>query len=304
MTTPKYTALVDKLRDWSNRPENATISDTVLGDCLSYAADECYRTLRIPPLEQSVTYTVSAEDNEGESSMGLPYGNAWTVIPVPEDLTEFVYIRTLAGQAGSTPYAQYPSNASIVFNEVADARTFLDIHSERYSLYNFMWKGNKIYIHPQLGIGQQLEIHYYRRLPALDAAYAVIPVNYIIGLSDALQPYLSLTGVITDTPLYFSTSLGVTQAFATLAEAQAYDPTVTTKYYIGLEAPNWLKDENERLLVFGSLAHLGAYLFDDKMEQRYKGKFEELMFSINKEEKFRRARGGNVQMNFNSRGMF
>jgi len=304
MTSNTFNKLVAKVRAWSGKQEFNSIPDEVVSSCLSYAADECYRTLRIPPLEQSVTYTVSTADNEGEASLGLPYGNAWTVIPVPEDLIEFVYIRTLAGQAGATPYAQYPSNTSIVFNEVADARTFLDTHSEKYSLYNFMWKGNKIYIHPQLGIDQQLEIHYYRRLPALDAAYSVVPVNYVIGLSDELQPYLTLSDAILGTPLYFSTLSGVMMVFASESEALFYSPVVTTKYYTGLESPNWLKDENERLLMFGALAHLGAYLFDDKMEQRYRGKFEELMLSINREEKFRRARGGNVQMNFNSSGMF
>jgi len=36
------------------------------------------------------------------------------------------------------------------------------------------------------------------------------------------------------------------------------------------------------------------------MEQRYTSRFIADIASLNKEEKFRRASGGNVQMNFNS----
>jgi hypothetical protein len=303
MATPRYDALVDKVRDWSNKPEVNTIPDSVIQDCLGYSADECYRTLRIPPLEATITYTVESTDNVGDGSAGLPYGNAYTCFDIPEDLIQFTYVRTLAQDNIGTSYSTYPSNVSKVFNEVTDSRTFFDLYSEKYSVYNWMWKDGKVFIHPQLAVGAQVEISYYRRLPALNATYSVIPVNYVIGLSDAAQPYLTLTGVNTDIPLYFSTANSIMRCFATLAEAQAYNPTVTTKYYVGQEVPNWLRDENERLLIWGALYNLGSYLFDEKMEQRYEKKFAENVFSLNKEEKWRRASGGNVQVNFNTNGL-
>jgi hypothetical protein len=303
MATPRYDALVDKVRDWSNKPEVNTIPDSVIEDCLSYSADECYRVLRIPPLETTIKYVVESFDNVGDGSAGLPYGNAYTSFDIPEDLIQFIFIRTLAQDNIGTSYSTYPSNVSKVFNEITDSRTFFDLYSEKYSVYNWMWKDGKIFIHPQLAVGAELEISYYRRLPALNATYSVIPVNYVIGLSDATQPYLTLTGVNTDTPLYFSTSAGVMKCFATFAEAQAYNPTVTTKYYTGKEVSNWLRDENERLLIWGALYNLGSYLFDEKMEQRYEKKFSENVFSLNKEEKWRRASGGNVQVNFNTNGL-
>jgi hypothetical protein len=166
-----------------------------------------------------------------------------------------------------------------------------------------MWKDGKLFIHPQLAVGAIVEISYYRRLPALDATYSVTPINYLIGLSDANQPFLTLTGVNTDTALYFSTLASVTRCFATSAEATAYATPVTTKYYIGKEVSNWLRDENERLLIWGALYNLGSYLFDEKMELRYEKKFSENVFSLNKEEKWRRASGGNVQVNFNTQGL-
>ena len=83
MATPRFDALVAKVRDWSNKPEVNTIPDSVIQSCLSYAADESYRLLRIPPLEETVIYTITSQDNVGENSMGLPYGNAYTSFPIP-----------------------------------------------------------------------------------------------------------------------------------------------------------------------------------------------------------------------------
>lgn len=302
MATPKYDALVAKVRDWSNKPEVNTISDSVIQDCLGYAADESYRLLRIPPLEETLTYTVEAADNSGENSLGLPFGNAYTSFTIPEDLTEFIYIRTLAQENAGTSYSTFPSNVSKVFNEVTDKRTFFDLYGEKYSVYNWMWKDDKIFIHPQLAVGATVEIHYYKRLPALNAVYNVLPINYLIGIDDSLQPYLTLveTG---GTNLYFSTKDGVTKCFATLAEATAYNTPVTTKMYVGNEVTNWLRDQNERMLLWGALYNLGAYLFDDKMEARYQAKFMDNINTINREEKFRRAKGGNVQINFNTNGL-
>jgi hypothetical protein len=308
MPTPKFDAIVNKTRDYINKPDAATVPDSIIKDSLKYAADECYRLLRIPPLEYTVTYTVTAEDNSGENSLGLPYGNAYTSFVIPNNLITFNYIRTLAESNAETPYSTFPSNISKVFNEITDKRTFFDAYSEKYSVYNWMWSDNKIFIHPQLAVGATIEINYYRRLPDLDALFAVIPVNYLTGLSDANQPYLSLTGVITDTPLYFAGTGVNLRVFVTLAEATAYGltqpiTTVTTKYYIGKEVPNWLRDENERLLIWGAVYNMGGYLFDDKMEARYGKKFMDVVESLNKEEKWRRASGGNVQMNFNGGGL-
>jgi hypothetical protein len=248
-----------------------------------------------------VTYTVTTADNAGEGSVGQPYGNAFTNFLIPEDLTQFCYVRTIAGSAGAA-YDTYPPGVSKVFNEVTDKRTFMDVCAEKYSVYNFMWMDDKIFIHPQLAVDATLEINYYRRLPALDAVYSVIPENYTIGLADADQPYLVLDA--TGTSLWFATADGVSLAFAIEAEATAYDAgSVTTAVYKGIEVPNWLRDSNERLLMWGALQHLGAYLFDDKMEIRYATKFKEAIESINREEKWRRASGGNVRINFQTAGL-
>jgi hypothetical protein len=288
MATPLYDALVAKVRDWSNKPEVNTIPTSVIQDCLKYSADECYRLLRIPPLEETVIYTVSAGDNTGAQNDVLSY----TSFPIPEDLTQFIYLRTLESE----------TNESIVFDEITDKRTFFNQYAETYGSNYWMWQDGKLFVKSQLPVGTQLEIHYYKRLPSLNALYSVIPVNYIISLSDANQPYLTLV-VSGGTNLYFSTASSVTRCFSSYAEAEAYNPTVTTKMYTGNEVSNWLRDQNERLLIWGGLYNLGAYLVDDVMEKRYQAKFLDNIGSLNKEEKWRRSLGGNVQMNFNTGGL-
>jgi hypothetical protein len=294
MATPLFDALVTKVRDYSNKPEANTIPNSVIKDCLKYSADECYRLLRIPPLEVTTTYTITSSDNS-DTTAGSP--GAYSSIYVPDDLTQFIYVRTMPTTNGSVPYQPFPANTSIVFHEVTDSRTFFDPTAEKYSVYNFMWKGNKAYFHPQLAEGTVLEICYYRRLPALNATYDVVSYNYLQGLADNLQPYLAV-GTGTDTPLYFAGGI----PYDTYTEAASHG-TVTTSYWTGKEVDNWLRDQNERVLMEGSLMYLGGYLFDKDMESRYSTRFNASIQSLNTEERKRRSSGGNIQMNINGGGL-
>jgi hypothetical protein len=287
MATPLFDALVNKVRDWSNKKELATIPDSVLQDCLKYSADDCYRLLRIPPLEYTAEYTITASD--------LPASDPRiTTMSIPSDLSEFIYIRTLNTQE------------PIMYNQIADSRTLLDAYAEKYSMYSWAWKGNLITLTPRLKVGDKVEIHYFRRLSPLDAVYSVVPENYISGFSNATQPFLSIKvgGII----LWIVTVGSAKTAFVTEPEADAFiviNPTgvKTSEYFEGKEAPNWLRDGNERLLLWGALAHAGAYLFDDTMETRYRSKVSEHITQMNSEEKMRRARGGNVQINISGGGL-
>jgi hypothetical protein len=282
--TPLFDALVNKVRDWSNKREVNTLPDSVIQDCLKYSADDCYKLLRIPPFETTVTYTVDASNN-------LTSGD-YTEIEIPANLSEFIYLREVSDQTFDSP----------VFNQVTDARTFLDPYARKYSAYNWMWLDNKIKISPQMDPGATIEIAYYRRLPDLFATYIVIPVNYIISIPDADQPYLKL---VTEggTNLYFSTKDGITRVFSTFEEASEYNVFVTTKMYVGREAPNWLRDSNERLLIWGALKYVALYIVDEAMEAKYEKAFLSTIDMLNREEKFRRAKGGNVQMNVNTNNL-
>ena len=74
-------------------------------------------------------------------------------------------------------------------------------------------------------------------------------------------------------------------------------------YYTGNEIQHWLRDENERIVLFGALAEAFAYLQEEDMHQKYKQMFTEQIALINGEEKMRVARGGNLSVSFNGNGL-
>lgn len=287
MSTPLYDALVAKVRDWSNRPESATIPSGIIEDCLRYGVDDLYQNLRIPPLEFSRTYSVGASDNNAN--------DRYTVIPIPSDMAQFVMLRPMDQSGGrDSPY---------VFNQVTDVRSFLDPWQEHYSGARYMWRENEIWITPQQEVGVQLEIYYYRRLPALNATFTVSANNWLDGAVLASQPFLEAS-VSSGQYLWIVDSI---YAFNTEPEADAWialnGGTKAQVQLLGKEAPNWMRDSNERLLIWAALKHIGAYLDDDKMEKRYEKKVGDEVARLNNEEVMRRAKGGNVQMNVNTGGL-
>jgi len=289
-----YTELVNKVRDWANRDEQV-ISDTVIQDCLKYAADKAYRSLRIPPLENVATYdkaTLEAATTTANSN-----NLSITEIKLPFDLIEFIQIREL-DTAGTT---------TRVFNEKLDIRTFNDGNAEKYTGFNY-WarQQNVIYLSPGFGNGvgnspNSIELYYYRRLPALNAVYSVTVLNYNAGF---LTTTGAGAGVANSKQLYFNSATGST-AYSSNADAVAADPagTITNAYYIGNPVPNWLRDDNERVLLMGALAEVFAYVQEDDQARKYLELFKSEIVELNDENAKRNASGGNLQVNFNGRGL-
>ena len=78
-------------------------------------------------------------------------------------------------------------------------------------------------------------------------------------------------------------------------------------YYYGRQTmvdnedePNWLRDENERVLLFGGLMEAFAYLGEDDMQAKYLQMFEEEITELNREEAMRRVSGGNTTIQYTS----
>lgn len=290
-----YTELVTLVRNWSNRDEEV-VSDAIIKDCLKYAADKAYRTLRVPPLENVATYEKTLLEAATTTTNGLVPSK--TEILLPYDLIEFIQIKEVdsAGQA------------TRVFNEKVDIRTFNDPTAEKYSGNNyFARQRNLLFLTP--GFGQNssgntanaIELYYYRRLPALNALYSVTVLNYNAG-------FLTTTGAGANVEysalLYFNSNTGTT-AYATQSDAQAANTggTVTSTYYIGTLVPNWLRDENERILLMGALAEIFSFTQDDAQAAKYGKMFYTEIQELNDEDGKRNASGGNLQINFNGRGL-
>jgi len=286
-----YTELTTLVRNWCNRDEEV-VSDAIIKDCLRYAADKAYRTLRVPPLENVAVYEKSLlESATAQNQLGL----TTTELQLPFDLIEFIQIKELDSD-----------NKTIrVFNEKLDIRTFNDVNAEKYSNMNY-WarQRNLVFLSPGFnnrGQANSIELLYYRRLPALNALYAVTVLNYNAGF---LTTSGAGAGIENSALLYFNSNTSTT-AYATQADAQAADPagTVTSAYYIGTLVPNWLRDQNERVLLFGALAEIFAFTQEDDQAQKYGQMFYSEIKELNDEDGKRNASGGNVQINFNGRGL-
>lgn len=290
-----YTELVALVRNWSNKDEEV-VSDAIIKDCLKYAADKAYRTLRVPPLENVATYEKTLLDSA--TTQGNNLIPSKTEIILPYDLIEFIQIKELDSSGQPTR----------VFNEKVDIRTFNDPTAEKYSNNNyFARQRNLLFLTPGFGLGRtgntanSIELYYYRRLPALNALYAVTVLNYNAGF---LTTVGAGSGVENSALLYFNSNTGST-AYATQADAQAASAggTVTSTYYIGTLVPNWLRDQNERVLLMGALAEIFSYTQDDAQAAKYGKMFYNEIAELNDEDGKRNASGGNLQINFNGRGL-
>ena len=286
-----YTQLTTLVRNWCNRDEEV-VSDAIIQDCLKYAADKAYRTLRVPPLENVAVYESSLLTTATSTSQN---GLTVTELQLPFDLIEFIQIKEL-DSAGKTLR---------VFNEKLDIRTFNDVNAEKYSNMNY-WsrQRNVLLLTPgfnSTGQANSIEMLYYRRLPALNALYAVTVLNYNAGFLTTSGAGSSVEG---SALLYFNSATGTT-AYATQADAQAADTggTVTSAYYIGTLVPNWLRDQNERVLLMGALAEIFSFTQEDDQAQKYGAMYLKEIQELNDEDGKRNASGGNLQVNFNGRGL-
>ena len=313
-----YNELINLVRNWSNR-DKEVIKDAIIGDCLNYAADKAYRTLRVPPLEQIVTYSSSElTDNTSSANNGT---TSITKLEIPSNLIEFIQIRSLDSDERTVR----------VFNEKADIRTFYDQFAEKYSNIAY-WsrQGNDILLSPGFqnsfdNTEDSVELYYYGRLFALDARYEVTANNANIS-----STYIS--EVTNNNPAPTNLRTGETASTASLKKAvytldsdssvvstvyyessvsdsditaapSGQTRTITTATYYGTEVSNWLRDENERILLNGALAEVFLYLNEPESAQRYGAIFTAEIQELNAEETTRKASGGNVQINFNSRGL-
>ena len=280
-----YTELVALVRNWSNRDADV-LSDAIIQDTIRYAADKAYRTLRVPPLEHIVTYN-STTLTANTSSAGNRLASV-TSLQIPGDLIEFIQLREVDSEGATVR----------IFNEKADIRTFRDTYAEKYNDLGYWTReADRILYAPGFGTGAanglstsnpavSLELYYYRRLPALNARYDVTVSNYNLGLLAEQNS----AGVDTNLP-------------APSPAATALPTPASGTTLVGQEVPNWLRDENERILLFGALAESFAFLQENEEAQKYAALFTQEILELNKEDQMRNASGGNVQINFNGRGL-
>ena len=301
-----YSDLIGLVRRWSNRDVEVAPND-IIADCLRYAADKAYRTLRVAPLEATINYT-AAQLVAGTVDSNNRFSST-TELFIPEDLIEFIQIREIDNEGRTTR----------MFNEKTDVRTFNDLYAFKKNDFAYWTRqGNCVLLAPgfgntgtnfgSTGVGEPsgIEMYYYRRLPALHARYDVSAANANLQLNSIILPTVvagvSRLSTSTDAgepevipvgTLNQETINGITTFVAPAAG------TVGTVTLYGNTVTNWLKDENERIVLFGALAELFSYLQENEEAQKYGAMFGQEIKELNSEDQMRNASGGNIQVNYN-----
>ena len=271
-----YTKFVDTIHKYTNR-DSGVLPNDLIRTFADIACDNIYKDLRAAPLEYVYTY------------------DALTVVTdrlaVPGDSASFIQLRKLDSDG----------EVDCVFNSRSDMRSFYEGGFKNWSEPHYTREGNNFVIYPEGKVGDVYELFYYRRLPSIYARYALTDSNYALGL-------LYQGATVNDV----EAALLAAEADTTVDEdATTADPLITTNvayddgtgaiaegYYIGILAPNWLRDENLSMVLYGTLREAYIYLQDPEKA----GAFNELMRTqiseLNDEDKRSRVSGGIATTHF------
>ena len=307
-----YTELAGYVSDWANR-DTSVLNYKTIQQCIRYAHDECYRTLRIAPLEVTRTGTVTQPDVDAG------------FLRIDDDLVEFIQLRKLSTKTVGA-YSQF-NKPYIVAEAHSDVRSFRGDSVTLYSDYAFYREGTEIYIYPQFQIDEEWQMYYYRRLPEANSRFLNNEVVNILGLerADADSPY-AITQEQFDAYFTIFTDTGNDEndepwRVDNMATNELIDPLLTpvdfidldfaitderddfdqNAQYVGILKEQWLRDVNEKALLFGALYQAFDYLDEPEQTGKYKSKFEQEIYKLNQEEMMRMNSGGNININFYNR---
>ena len=176
-----------------------------------------------------------------------------TSLTLPTNLSEIIQIRKIDSEGNS-----------YVFDEKL---SLLSMQDDDYNHLqeSYARKGPAVIFYPAAKLGDVYEIHYYRRLTDLDARYFVNQANIDAGLATASTVDI---------------------------QGSVEFPASSGNYYLGAEVPNWLRDSNERVLLWGAIAHAFDYVGEDERSAKYAAQQLQGIQELNQEEIQRKARGG------------
>ena len=146
-------------------------------------------------------------------------------------------------------------------------------------------------------------MYYYRRLPALNATFEVVASNANAApLGPADAEGVRSNGFLrfprageTGQPLYLDINTGLF--------TDDDIPGEFPELFVGEPVPNWFKDENEKIVLYGALAQCFAYLQEDDQSGKYLQLMQKEIDDLNDEDRMRDSSGGNVQVQYTARGL-
>jgi hypothetical protein len=274
-----YTELVDSIHLYTNRDEKV-IPYALAKQFIDFSTNDIYNKLRIPPLEAIINFGAATAD-----------GN---LVPIPEDLIEFIQFRQLDSVG----------RVDKIYENRADIKSFYLSDVSKFNTHYYTRETTSIVIFPDFETGDEFQLVYYRRLPAVYSRDAVTKGNFDTDL------------------VYFSAvSKADLESIVDTAEpnARVRDPDISDKYireitapdtdfpdlssgfYLGKLSQNWVRDDQQSLVLHGALAEAYGYLHDTAKQERYIALFQEGIAEENREARLRTVRGGTAQTHFSSK---
>ena len=267
-----YTRFVDLIHDYTNRDANV-LPNALIKNFVDFASDDIYRKLRIPPLEATYTYDAVTE--------------ATRFIEIPGDLIEFIQLRRVDADG----------EVIAVYNARSDIRSFYIDNMTKYDGNYYTRENNQLVVYPDLAVGDIVQLHYYKRLPSVYARFAITADNISRGL------------------VYFEASQAAVEAAITSAEgAEAFvndpdlqsqieyasgsDPDIPAGWYCGTLAGNWLRDENLKMILYGTQAEAYVFLKDVEKATAFFQLRDQEIEENNMEARLRAVRGGVAQTHY------
>jgi len=179
---------------------------------------------------------------------------------------------------------------TVVYDNRADYRTFVSDCSNKYSLYLWTRQGDKIVVNPAFKKGDAFELYYFSNGTDLGTEYAVTSANFQNG-------FLETSDSVSGTALYFETSS--TPVVGEDVPSNNQGGSYTNAFYFkGKEQPHFLRDNQERLLIYGALSFINDYLGETNESTKYETKAAQLIQRLLNEEVYKESSGGNVRINF------
>jgi len=136
---PALINLVDDVRDWLNRDEDV-VSNNLIGSFMQKAADDSYKSLRIPPLEVTINVVVSSTNATNNE------------LPIPSNFTELIRLSKLLS-----------INKYEIYNDKVELTAFDDEYAYKPNIRYFTRKGTNLKLNPVLALAETYELHYYAR---------------------------------------------------------------------------------------------------------------------------------------------
>ena len=192
-------------------------------------------------------------------------------------------------------YSSQTSNIeieTIVYDNRADYRTFMSDSANKYSSYLWTRQADQIVINPKFSKGDVFELYYYSDGSDLGTEYEVTSSNFQAGLLE--ESTLEAGG----SPLYFLSSVTDPIPNEDVPSNNQGGDYTATFYFKGTEKPHYLRDNQERLLLYYALSFVNDYLGEDKQSEKYFSRASNLIMRLNNAEVFKQSSGGNVRINF------